>query len=113
MVTKDHLRTPLLTHVVSITTNSQDHNARHSATMQLRSTLVPAGLTYLANNAAADSGFAATSNSYGISAPGGNTPVWTLIANCEQTNGVYNVATEINLKFCFGNHNVNLVAQLK
>ena len=83
------------------------------ATMLFTSALVLLSSSYLILQVTANTGYIATCNSLYLLSPISNRPYWTIVANCREPSGVYNVDTVINIDSCFINVGGRLVAQLK
>lgn len=69
-------------------------------------------LSHFFSNVNANSNYAATCNSLQIIDPDSHHRT-ILVANCEETSGIFNVATEISLALCFANANGILVGRIK
>lgn len=67
--------------------------------------------SYFALDVFADSGYGQSCNSI-MDYHSGNAPYWTIIANCEEISGAYNVNNFINMDSCFANDGGNLVGRL-
>jgi hypothetical protein len=74
-------------------------------------TLLALGL--LIPEAAANSEFASSCNTYAVFQPIGNSHFYSLHANRRQPSGVYTVDVFLNLDVCFGNSGGNVVPQLQ